>query len=123
EARSLAAALTGGTAGNGSAAPRLRLFGGFSFRDVPGSDPFWAHFPAGLFVLPRTELQGDGGGSARLRVRARVAPGEDAEAVRHRLEREVQALAAELRRPVLRPVAPPGTEAGALVNGRGGGPA
>ncbi len=47
----------------------LRFYGGFSFRDDHRPKEQWEAFPAALFHLPTVELDGEGDGPARLRVR------------------------------------------------------
>lgn len=63
---------------------RVRLYGGFSFRDDHAPSDHWEGFPEALFHLPSVELTGDASGRGRLRVQALVAP-EEEEAVRERL--------------------------------------
>lgn len=82
-------------------APRLRFYGGFSFRPDHRAEGVWGDFPAWLFHLPEFELEGDGTGDAWLRARTLVAPGTGAEAavvreVFARLRREAEGLRAEL---------------------------
>ena len=52
---------------------RPRLFGGFSFLDVAGTDPIWTGFPSASFILPRVLLESRDG-NVRLLVSG-VAPG------------------------------------------------
>lgn len=96
-------------------APRVRFFGGFSFREDHTAEGVWRAFPAALFHLPTFELEGDGSGDAWLRVRALV----DADAgsgVLHKLKHRAEVLRAELAamadQPAPRPPERPG-EAGA----------
>jgi menaquinone-specific isochorismate synthase len=76
-------------------APRMRLYGGFSFRADHNAGGVWRAFPAARFHLPRFELEGDGSGDAWLRARALVGP-EDAGAALTQLRREAEELRAEL---------------------------
>jgi menaquinone-specific isochorismate synthase len=64
---------------------RVRLYGGFAFRDDHRAEGPWIGFPAALFHLPEVELTGDASGR-RLRARALVAP-TDVETARAELER------------------------------------
>ncbi len=76
-------------------APRVRYYGGFSFRSDHVADGVWADFPAWLFHLPVFELEGEGSGDAWLRVRTLVdaRAGQD---VFVRLRHRAEALRAEL---------------------------
>jgi menaquinone-specific isochorismate synthase len=76
-------------------APRVRFYGGFSFRSDHVADGVWADFPAWLFHLPVFELEGEGSGDAWLRIRTLVdaTAGQD---VFVRLRRKAEALRAEL---------------------------
>jgi menaquinone-specific isochorismate synthase len=76
-------------------APRVRFYGGFSFRSDHVAEGVWADFPAWLFHLPVFELEGEGSGDAWLRVRTLVdaAAGQD---VFVRLRHRAEALRAEL---------------------------
>jgi len=76
-------------------APRVRLYGGFSFRADHRAEGVWEAFPAGLFHLPAFELEGDGTGDAWLRARAMV-PAEAVEDALPRLRRRAEELRAEL---------------------------
>ncbi|MEJ2205069.1 MAG: isochorismate synthase [Gemmatimonadota bacterium] len=76
-------------------APRVRFFGGFSFREDHEPDGIWAAFPSFLFHVPEFELEGDGSGDAWLRARALVSA-EDTEDALNRLRRGAEALRAEL---------------------------
>ena len=76
-------------------APRVRFYGGFSFRDDHEAAGVWSDFPSRLFHLPEFELEGDASGDAWLRARTFVdtgAAGDAFVALRHRAE----ALRAEL---------------------------
>lgn len=76
-------------------APRVRFYGGFSFRSDHHPEGVWSAFPAARFHLPALELEGDGTGDAWIRARALVSPEDEGEALpalRHRAE----ALRAEL---------------------------
>lgn len=77
-----------------SRAPRVRFFGGMSFRDDHAPEGVWADFPSWLFHLPEFELEGDMSGDAWLRVRSLVPP--DADEPFTGLRRRVEALRAEL---------------------------
>jgi menaquinone-specific isochorismate synthase len=78
-------------------APRLRFYGGFSFRADHDAAGVWADHPAFLFHVPEVELEGDGSGDAWLRVRALEADGDtEGEGVFERLRRRAQTLRAEL---------------------------
>ena len=76
-------------------APRVRFYGGFSFRSDHVADGVWAEFPSWLFHVPELELEGDGSGDAWLRARELVREGEN-EAVFTRLRHRAEALRAEL---------------------------
>lgn len=76
-------------------APRVRFYGGFSFRPDHRATGDWAEFPSALFHVPVIELEGDGSGDAWLRARAHVSP-EDAGDVLQRLRHKAEALRAEL---------------------------
>ncbi len=76
-------------------APRIRFYGGFSFREDHEAEGIWAAFPSFLFHVPELELEGDGSGDAWLRARALV-PTEDANDALTRLRRRAEALRAEL---------------------------
>jgi menaquinone-specific isochorismate synthase len=91
-------------------APRVRFYGGFSFRGDHRSEGAWAGFPSYLFHVPSFELEGDGTGDAWLRARALVSQ-EDAGDALARLRRSAESLRAELaalsdgpRRPAPEPV-------------------
>ena len=76
-------------------APRVRFYGGFSFRSDHIADGVWAEFPSWLFHVPVFELEGDGSGDAWLRARELVRTGEDSD-VFTRLRQRAEALRAEL---------------------------
>lgn len=76
-------------------APRIRFYGGFSFREDHEPAGIWSAFPSFLFHVPEFELEGDGSGDAWLRARALV-PVEDANDALTRLRRRAEALRAEL---------------------------
>ena len=76
-------------------APRVRFYGGFSFRDDHRATGVWSAFPESLFHVPVLELEGDGSGDAWLRTRT-LAPAEEAEEVFVRLRHRAEALRAEL---------------------------
>lgn len=50
----------------------LRVYGGFAFRDDHSPSGAWSQFPVALFHLPRIEIDGEGSGLARLRIRCAV---------------------------------------------------
>jgi menaquinone-specific isochorismate synthase len=76
-------------------APRVRFFGGFSFRQDHEAEGVWEAFPAWLFHVPLFELEGDGSGDAWLHARALVPP-DASEDVFSRLRHRAEALRAEL---------------------------
>ncbi len=76
-------------------APRVRFYGGFSFRPDHHATGVWADFPSALFHVPVIELEGDSSGDAWLRARAYVSP-EEADGILSRLRRRAEALRAEL---------------------------
>lgn len=76
-------------------APRVRFYGGFSFRPDHEARGVWADFPSWLFHVPAFELEGDSSGDAWLRVRMLVAA-TDGDDVFVRLRHEAEALRAEL---------------------------
>jgi len=76
-------------------APRVRFYGGFSFRPDHVPEGVWADFPSWLFHLPVFELEGEASGDAWLRVRALV-PADSSDDVFTRLKRRAEALRAEL---------------------------
>lgn len=76
-------------------APRVRFYGGFSFREDHRAEGVWADFPESLFHLPAFELEGDGSGDAWLRARALVSP-DRADVALARLRRSAEALRADL---------------------------
>lgn len=78
-----------------SRAPRVRFFGGFSFRSDHVAEGVWSDFPAWLFHLPEFELEGDLSGDAWLRVRALVPAGEAGDPFVE-LRRRAEGLRAEL---------------------------
>ena len=76
-------------------APRIRFFGGFSFRADHVAAGVWQAFPPWLFHVPVFELEGDGSGDAWLRTRAFVSDAESDD-VFVRLRHRAEALRAEL---------------------------
>ncbi len=76
-------------------APRVRLYGGFSFRADHRAEGAWSAFPSYRFHLPAFELEGDASGDAWLRARALVAGEESGDAL-SRLRRGAEELRAEL---------------------------
>lgn len=78
-----------------SRAPRVRFYGGFSFRPDHRAGGVWQDFPATLFHLPVFELEGDGSGDAWLRARALV-DGTSSQEDFSRLRRAAETLRAEL---------------------------
>ncbi|HSH76311.1 MAG TPA: isochorismate synthase, partial [Longimicrobiales bacterium] len=89
-------------------APRVRYYGGFSFRPDHVATGVWHDFPGWLFHVPTFELEGEGAGDAWLRVRALVDPGSGQDVfvrLRHRAEAlraELTVLAGATSRPVAR---------------------
>ena len=76
-------------------APRIRFYGGFSFRADHARDGVWQAFPAWLFHVPIFELEGDGSGDAWLRARAFVSE-DESDDVLVRLRHRAEELRAEL---------------------------
>lgn len=76
-------------------APRVRFYGGFSFRPDHVANGVWADFPSWLFHVPSFELEGDASGDAWLRARTLVVDHHDRE-VFVRLRHQAEALRAEL---------------------------
>ena len=76
-------------------APRVRFYGGMSFRSDHDATGVWSEFPSWLFHVPAFELEGDDSGDAWLQARMLVRPGEG-EAVFGRLRRSAEELRAEL---------------------------
>ena len=76
-------------------APRVRYYGGFSFRPDHVAAGVWQDFPGWLFHVPVFELEGEGSGDAWLRVRTLVEPGAGQETF-VRLRHRAEALRAEL---------------------------
>jgi menaquinone-specific isochorismate synthase len=76
-------------------APRVRFYGGFSFRPDHVAEGVWSDFPSWLFHVPLFELEGEGSGDAWLRVRTLVDRGAGQETF-VRLRRRAEALRAEL---------------------------
>ena len=95
-------------------APRVRFYGGFSFRTDHVAEDVWSAFPSALFHVPAFELEGDGSGDAWLRARALV-PAEDVADALVRLRRAAESLRAELTslldRPTPLPAAVPAPRA------------
>jgi menaquinone-specific isochorismate synthase len=94
-------------------APRVRYYGGFSFRPDHVAAGVWQDFPGWLFHVPVFELEGEGSGDAWLRVRTLAEPGAGQETF-VRLRHRAEALRAEL---TALSDAPP--RAASLVPGRG----
>jgi len=76
-------------------APRVRFYGGFSFREDHRATGVWSAFPESLFHVPLLELEGDGSGDAWLRTRT-LARAEEGDEVFVRLRHRAEALRAEL---------------------------
>lgn len=76
-------------------APRVRFYGGMSFRPDHEAAGVWSEFPSWLFHVPAFELEGDDSGDAWLRARMLVAADAD-ESVFGRLRRMAEELRAEL---------------------------
>lgn len=81
--------------GRAARAPRVRFYGGFSFRQDHVAEGVWTEFPSALFHVPAFELEGDGSGDAWLRARALVSDEDSADALM-RLRRAAESLRAEL---------------------------
>ena len=77
--------------GRAARAPRIRFYGGFSFRTDHAAEDVWSAFPSALFQVPAFELEGDGSGDAWLRARALVSV-EDADDALVRLRRTAESL-------------------------------
>ncbi len=75
----------------------LRVYGGFAFRDDHAPSGAWARFPVALFHLPRVEIDGEGSGLARLRVRCELTG--TLEEARARAEAEADRLTDLLNQP------------------------
>ncbi|NNF29700.1 MAG: isochorismate synthase [Gemmatimonadetes bacterium] len=75
--------------------PRVRFYGGLSFREDHRADGVWSDFPSWLLHLPLFELEGDDSGDAWLRARALVHRDDGDEAFA-RLRRLAESLRAEL---------------------------
>ena len=93
-------------------APRVRYYGGFSFRPDHVAEGVWADFPSWLFHVPIFELEGEGSGDAWLRVRTLVPP-DSGDDVFVRLKHRAEALRAELAA-----LGETGARPPAAVNGR-----
>lgn len=76
-------------------APRVRYYGGFSFRPDHQAEGVWSDFPSSLFHMPVYELEGEGSGDAWLSVRALVSADSGPE-VFVRLRHKAESLRAEL---------------------------
>ena len=81
--------------GGAARAPRVRFYGGFSFRADHRAEGVWSAFPSALFHVPAFELEGDGSGDGWLRARALV-PGDDGGEGLLRLRHAAENLRAEL---------------------------
>jgi menaquinone-specific isochorismate synthase len=77
-------------------APRVRFYGGLSFRPDHRAEGVWADFPGWLFHVPAFELEGDASGDAWLRARRCVGADEEIDGAFARLRREAEGLRAEL---------------------------
>jgi menaquinone-specific isochorismate synthase len=76
-------------------APRVRFYGGFSFRPDHHAAGVWTDFPTWLFQMPTFELEGEGSGDAWLRIRTLVEADAGPD-VFVRLRHRAEALRAEL---------------------------
>ncbi len=76
-------------------APRVRFYGGMSFRPDHEAVGVWSEFPSWLFHVPAFELEGDASGDAWLQARMLVTADAD-EGVFGRLRRMAEELRAEL---------------------------
>jgi menaquinone-specific isochorismate synthase len=75
--------------------PRMRFYGGFSFRPDHAAEGVWSDFPSWLFHLPAIELEGDGSGDVWLCTREVVSDEGESDAL-GRLRRKAEELRAEL---------------------------
>lgn len=78
-----------------SADVRVRVYGGFAFRDDHEAAGAWAGFSSARFHLPEVELTGDASGRGRLRLQ-RLAEAGEVERVKERLREEAERLRASL---------------------------
>ncbi|WP_405282488.1 isochorismate synthase [Gaopeijia maritima] len=96
---------------------RVRVYGGFAFRDDHAAGGAWSGFPSARFHLPEVEVTGDASGRGRLRLQ-RLADPTEVEAT----ERELRAASEDLReRLERRPpevAVPPAVSARADASGR-----
>jgi len=92
----------------------LRFYGGFAFRDRATTSGWWHDFPPALFHLPAVEFDGEGEGTATLRVRALLGAEDDPAAVEARLEAEADRWVARMEsvEPPLRPAVAARTDQG-----------
>lgn len=95
-------------------APRVRFYGGFSFRPDHVAAGLWCEFPSWLFHMPVVELEGDGSGDAWLRVRGLVEDG-GADNAFIRLRHRAEALRAELATLADVPAPEPGPTQGRIT--------
>lgn len=95
-------------------APRVRFYGGFSFRSDHVASGVWSEFPSWLFHVPSFELEGDASGDAWLRSRTLVVDESD-RGVFVRLRHQAEALRAELATVVDAGQAPSGSAMGRLA--------
>ena len=87
----------GGAAGNGAdASPLPRLYGGFSFHDVPDVSGSWSGFPTACFRVPRREVRVEGDAGWLLATRA-AGDGSGAEDAAKEARLELRRLEDRLR--------------------------
>ncbi len=72
-----------------------RFYGGFSFREDHVARDFWAEYPSARFLLPELELE-HGAAGTWLVAQATLSAGDDHEAVRMGLERQLAEVRATL---------------------------
>jgi menaquinone-specific isochorismate synthase len=96
EARARAVALDPLMPPDAARAPRVRFYGGFSFREDHRAEDVWRAFPSWRFHVPAFELEGDGSGDAWLRARALAGADDDPRELFARLRAGAEALRAEL---------------------------
>ena len=99
-------------------APRVRFYGGMSFRPDHEAAGVWSEFPSWLFHVPAFELEGDDSGDAWLQARMLVTEREG-EGVFGRLRRMAEELRAELSTHAEHPRGATPTDARAVATARG----
>lgn len=96
---------------------RVRVYGGFAFRDDHAAEGAWASFPSARFHLPEVELTGDASGRGRLRLQRLVDPAS-VEATEGALRVAAAALRDQLQSHPPEPSAPAAVPARADASGR-----